>query len=364
MSRATTSIGGLETAILTAAAVFAAGVFEVPRLLVADSGRAAIVALVVTSLLVIAWTWEMARRATRVEGRNLPRALVRRGGMAGRTWLIVLALVEAGLAGAVLTSYAAMAAAVVLPGSPRLEIVALIAAAAYTAAHHRIEGLARTVYVAFMFAALPALLAFTLLLARGEQIATVWPGPHLAVLPILNGAFDGLLLYSGTAAIVAFLPVHKSKGVPGVVSGTLLAFALIVIAFVATLATAGPNFVLTQVWPVVSALRTLVLASFVLNRFGLIVVLAWSAFALTFVAVHLWVATEYTCLAVGSDTWRGPVALVASALAVFMSTRFASVAAFESFARGVVVPMVLAVLVIWLALALVLTWRRPQKAES
>ena len=364
MSSARNSIGGLETAMLTAAAVFAAGVFIAPRLLVADAGRAAGLALVLVSLLVIAWTWEMARRATRVEGRDLPRALLRRGGWAGRAWLMLVALVETALAGQVLTTYAAMAAAVVLPGSSRLEIVVLIAAAAYTAARHRIEGLARAVFVAFLAAALMALLAFALLLARGEQLATVWPGPHLAAVPILNGAFDGLLLYGGSTAIVAFLPAHKSKGVPGVVSGTVLAFVLIAVAFAGTLATGGPNFVLTQVWPVVSALRTLVLASFVLNRFGLIVVLAWSAFALTFAAVHIWVATEYTCLAAGSDRWRGLVAFAATALAVLVTTRLPSLAAFEGFARGVVVPAVFAVFIIWLVLAFVLTWRRPRQAES
>lgn len=365
MRAATAGIGGLETAVLTAAASFAAGVFIVPRLLVADAGRAGILALFCVSLAAILWTILIAGRAQLVEQRSLPLALVQRGGAAGRAWLVLLALFEVVIASEVVLQYVSMAVSIILPGASRLGISALIALAAFTAAQHRIQGLARTVYVSFMFAGVLAVAAFLLLLSRAEQLASVLPGPHLQAAPILFGAFDGLLLYAGSTSVVTFLPAERrSMGMSGVVKGTLLAAVLITIAYVAAVATGGPSYVLTQIWPVMAALRTLVIESFVLNRLGLVVVLSWSAFVLTFAAIHIWAATEYACIAMGSDQWRPVTAFVTTALVVAFTAFGGSQATNESVVREIIAPAVLGVFVSWLALAFALSWRRAPAAEG
>ena len=357
------SIGGAEVAVLTTAGSFAAGVFIVPRLLVADAGRAGILALLLVSLAAIGWTALIARRSRRLDERNLPLALAMRGGVLGRAWLLLLALFELMLAGAVLQQYATMAAAVILPGGSRATIGIIIGLAAFTAARHRLQGLARTVYVSFVFAALLALGAFILLLARSEQLAAVLPGPNLRAAPILLGALDSVVLYAGVTTIVTFLPAHMpAHRMPAVMVGALVLSLLVIIAYVSAVATGGPGYVLTQIWPVVSALRTLVLRSFVLNRIGLIVVLSWSAFVLTFAAVHLWAATEYTCVAIGSQKRRPMLALIAT-LVVLVYTAFGGAeAAIETTLRNVITPAVVVVFLSWLLLAYLLTRRRPEVA--
>ncbi len=359
------SIGGAEMAVLTAAASFAAGVFIVPRLLVADAGRAGILALLTVSLAAIGWAGLIARRSRRLDRRNLPLALAAQGGAFGRVWLLLLALFELLLAGAVVQQYATMAAAVILPGGSRPAIAVVIGLAAFTAARHRIQGLSRTVYVSFVFAALLALGAFFLLLARSEQLASVLPGPHLRAGPILLGAMDSVVLYAGVTTIVTFLPSHRpAHRMPAVVGGTIVLGLLVVIAYVAAVSTGGPGYVLTQIWPVVSALRTLVLRSFVLNRIGLVVVLSWSAFVLTFAAIHLWAATEYTCIAVGNQGVRPAVALIATALVLVYAWLGGAEASIESALRNVITPAVILVFASWLLLAYLLTRRRPEAARG
>jgi len=359
------SIGGPETVVLTAAAAFADSVFIVPRLLVADAGRAGIVALLLLSLAAIAWAAIVAGRARKVAQRSLPLALATRGGIFGRGWLIVLAGFEVLIAAAVVLQYTSMAVAIILPGESRLAISAVITVAAFTAARHRIQGLARTVFVSFLFAGILAAAAFALLLARAEQLASVLPGPHLRPGPILIGAFDSAVLYAGVTSIVTFLPAHRpSRWIPSVVGGTVLVSLLVLVAYVAAVATGGPAYVLTQIWPVVAALRTLVLASFVLNRLGLVVVLTWSAFVLTFAAIHLWAAAEYTCIAIGSDRRRPLVALAASALVLAFSAFAGSQADAGTLLRVVIDPAVVAVFATWLVLAFLLTRRRTQAARG
>ena len=358
MKAAGGSISSAETVILTAAAAFAAGVFVVPRLLVADAGRAGILALGLAAAFAIGWAGLMAARANLTAQRSLPLALTRRAGLYGRAWLGLLALFEVMLAGVVILSYSAMAATVVLPGTPRYVVAGLIAAAAFTAARHRVQGLARTVFVSFTFAGTLAVLAFALLLARSAQIASVLPGPHLAALPIAFGAFDAMLLFAGVTSLVAFMPAQaRPRGVPAVVVGTSVAAILVAIAYVAAVGTGGPAYSLTQLWPVVSALRTLVLASFVLNRFGLVVVLSWSAFVLAFAAIHIWAAAEYATLAIGSARRRPLLALAATALAFSVLFMGGSQAANESLLREVVAPATVLVFLSWVVLGLAVTAR-------
>jgi hypothetical protein len=356
-------ISGRETVVLTAAASFASGVFIIPRLLVADSGRAGILALLLASAVALAWAAVVASRAQRIEGRDLPLAVVRQGGIFGRLWLFALALFEVMIAGSVVSQYTAMATTVILPGGSRLGVAVLFSLAALSAARHRVQGLARTIYVSFLFAAVLALSAFALLLARSEQLAAVLPGPHLQAVPIMVGTLNALVLYEGTAAIVAFMPAHRpGPRTPAVEVGVLVGGLLAVIAYVAAVGTGGPEYVLGQIWPVVSALRTLVLASFVLNRIGLIVVLTWSAFVLTFAAIHLWAATEYAAMAFGIQRWRTLVALGGTLLVISFGLVITSQAQSESVVRGVITPAVVAVLAIWLALSFLLTRRSARAA--
>ncbi len=358
-------IGGPETVVLTAAGAFAASVFIVPRLLVADAGRSGILALILASAAAIAWAALVAGRARHVAQRSLPLALATRGGLLGRGWLFVLAGFEVLIAGEVVLQYASMAAAIILPGESRLAISAVIAFAAFTAARHRIQGLARTVFLSFLFAAALAMAAFALLLARSEQLTSALPGPHLKAAPILVGTLDSAVLYAGVTSIVTFLPAHRpSRWIPSVVGGTALVSLLVLVAYVAAVGTGGPAYVLTQIWPVVAALRTLVLKSFVLNRLGLVVVLSWSAFVLTFAAIHLWAATEYACIALGSDRWRPLLAFGATLLVLGFAAFGGTQADSETLLREVVAPAVVAVFSSWLLLAFLLTRRKAEAARG
>ncbi len=359
--RAGSGISGAETTFLTAGATFATGVFVLPRLLVADAGRAGILALLLVALAAILWTSWIAGRSQRLPARSLPLALVRQGGAGGRAWLVLLALFELLLAGEVSAQFATMAVAVILPGASRFGVSTLILLSAFTAARHRVEGLARTVYVSFLFAGMLAFAAFALLLGRADQLAAVLPGPHLSVGPILAGSIDSIGLYAGATTIVAFLPAQRySRQMPAVIGGVILVTVLIVVAYVAAIGTGGPGYVLTQIWPVVTALRTLVLRSFVLNRIGLVVVLAWSAFVLTFSATHLWAAAEYACIAMDSQRSRPLVALAGTVLAGVFATFSGPEAQTEVIVRHVVGPAVAVVLLSWILLAYLLTRRRPQ----
>ena len=356
------SLSGLEAVALTAAASFAEGVFVMPRILVADAGRAGGLVLLAVALLTAAWATVIAWRAWRVEDRALAAATVRRLGLFGRVWLVVCGAFAVLLAGTMVREYAGMAATVIMPGASRLSVIVLIAVAAASAARHRVEGLARTILIAFVAAALLTAVTFVLVLARAPELFSALPGPHLAVRGLAAGLFDASALFAGTSVLVLLLPFQESahRGLPHVLRGVLLGMAMMILAYVATVGTLGPQYVLSQVWPVVTAMRTLVLSSFVINRFGTVVAMAWSAFVLAFTAIQVWAAGEFWSLAVGARDLRWLFVVLSLAGLVALGVALPDQATTEEFVRGVVDPATIGVFVLWLGVALLAT-RRPAR---
>lgn len=340
----------LEAVVLASAATFAAGVFVAPRLLVAIAGRSGALAVVLSGTVIIAWTYALSHLSSTLPDRALAREMVQRFRVTGRAWLGFAALFEILLATAAVREYILLSRTIVVPMMSPLAVDILLGIAAWTGARHRLEGLSRVVLIYFGAGVAIAGAAFLLLLLRADELWAVLPGPHLSLAPIAQAAFETGFLFSGLSAAAFFLPyqTERPRGLPHLAQGALLSAVLFLLAYAFSVATAGPLYTLSQVWPLVSALRTLELRSFVLNRFGLIVVIVWSAIVLSFVAVHLWAAAESVCRMTGSDSRRALFALCASALMVVGAHLGNSVPQQEMLARWVLSPVTVVVLSGWL----------------
>ncbi|MDA8346255.1 MAG: GerAB/ArcD/ProY family transporter [Thermaerobacter sp.] len=347
-------ISPLEAVIFTAASTFAAGIFVMPRVLIADAGRAGGLALLFACALAVLWAALISHYASRLPDRALGRYFLQKLPFLAYPWLVVVVAFEILITYGALAAYQDMTTAVAMPGFPGLSITIVLALGAWTGARHRLEGLARSVLVFFGSFTTLAVISFLLLLMRGSELAAVLPGPHLAIAPIVRADADSLFLFAGFDAVALVLPyqVASRRGLPHVAVGGILSGALLLLAYVVTVGMVGPNYVLTQTWPVVSALRTLVLHSFFLDRFGLVVIFAWSAILISYVAIHLWAAGEAICQMTGSERGRGWWTLGFTALIMLVSGYAGGgPVQEEAVARGVISPATLFILVGWLSAA-------------
>ncbi len=348
-------ISPLEAVVFTTAATFATGIFYMPRILIADAGRAGGLALLIDLTLATLWSALLSRSANRLPDRGLARYFTWRLPLLAYPWLGVTAIFETVVAYSALTAYQKMTTAVAMPLFPGIAITSLLAVGAWTGARNRLEGLSRAVLVFFTSFTALAVVSFLLLLQRGTEIRTVLPGPNLAFAHILTADADSFFLLAGFGALALTLPyqVARRRGLPHVALGAIASGVLMLLAYVVTVGTVGPNYVLTQTWPVVSALRTLVLHSFFLDRFGLVVVFSWSAIIISYVAIHLWAAGEAVCQIVGSERGRGWWTFASAALVVLAAAYAAgSTVQGEAVARGLLGPVTFGVMVGWLAAAL------------
>ncbi len=359
-------ISAFETVVFTAAMTFAAGIFLAPRILVADAGRGGGLALLGAFILMVAWASALSRLADRLPHRAIAQAAVRRLPYVGYPWLGLVVLMELVIASGALTAYQAMITAVAMPGFPPMAISTLLVLGAWTGARHRLEGLARAVVVFFGAFATLGLLSFLLLLMRGTELAAVLPTADVSAGAILRADLDTMFLYGGFGALALSLPyqVRRRRGLPYAAIGVMVTGALTLLAYIVTVGTVGPAYVLLTTWPTVSALRTLVLHSFFLDRFGLVMVFAWSAIVIAYVSIHLWAAAEAACQITGTERGRGWWALSFSAALLLMSSMSGGPMQEESMARGLEGPVSAALLVGWLlaAAALALFARREPAA--
>lgn len=350
-------ISTLEAVAFTAASTFAAGIFVAPRLLIADAGRAGGLALLLLMLAAVLWAMGISRLSRQIPRREVASYLVRRLPYFGHIWLGIAALFEAGLAYTALTAYVALAGAVLMPTFPPLSISLAIAIGAWTGARQQMPALARAVLIYFSAFAAFAAVTFALMLLRAQELHLVLPGPNIAFGSIFTADADTLFTVGGFSTIALVLPYQSAsvRGLPHVVTGALASGLLTMLAYVASIGTIGPFFALSQTWPVVAALRTLVLQSFFLNRFGLVVVFAWSAVIITFVSIHLWAAGEAVCRLVGGDRQRPWYTLGFMALVVTLTQLPRGPTQEEEIVRGLASPATLAMLVGWLAIVFTLS---------
>lgn len=350
-------ISVVETASLVAASIVAGGMFTSPRLLVGIAGRSGGVAALLLALFAVGWAAVMARAAQHLSVRSIPQVLMDHARWLGIPWLLFAALFEIVFCATSLREFAGVTTTVFNPMSSSPVLVTLIAASAFTAARHRLEGVARVVFVFFAAFALIAVFSFVVLLMRASDQVAVLPGGPVALGPLLNADAAAFFMISGLSALPFLTFGMDQRGYSAPVWGAGAAGAVMLLAYAATIATGGTAYVLSQIWPVVGALRTLIFREFFINRFGLIVLFAWTGVVISFVAIRLWVFAEAVCLVGGWPGRRAVVAAVGGLLAVAVSQLPDSAPSIQAIAIGVVSPWGMAVILGWLPLAALAYWR-------
>lgn len=360
-------VSPLESVVFTAAATFAAGIFVAPRILTADAGRSGGIALITMYVVAVIWATVLARSAARLPNRAPGVTLVLRLPILGYPWLAAVAIAELMMAAGGLSAYQDMITAVALPNFSTLAVAVLFAAGAWTAARHRMQGLSRVVLVFFTFFTALALVSFLLLLTRASEMHALLPTAHLSLAGIATADVDTLFLFSGLGTLALTLPYHvrRESGLPHIAIGIAVTGVLTLLAFVATVGTIGPDFVLASTWPLVTALRTLVLRNFFIDRFGLVVVFSWSAITLCFLAIHVWAAGEAICQMVADERGRGWWTLGGMIIVVGLVVVSAGPVHEETMARSVEGPVALGLALGWLLVTLGLAWgRAPRPAPQ
>lgn len=338
-------ISPVQFAVLVTAAYIASGVFEFPRQLVAGVGPDALYAYVlecVTAWLGL-WLWLRVNRLC-------PSLAV--AAFAGRLvtapvgyalWLFTLVL-HTLLAVVVLTNFAAVMHAFFLDETPRVAVdLALVGTAVYVA-WFGLAPLARTLQVIYIAAVALSVLMAALLISKMNSTYALVPSTDLHLGAIALAAYRGSYIFWGYEITVTLFPfvrpeqrVRGERYALGAMAGTFLFFGL---GYIFTLGVSGPYLLAHSVWPGVSTLRLIDVASFLIDRLGLFLVTLWALFVVAFLTLRLWCLGQDVLAVVpapGPKPYRF-LLLGFAAVVVVASTRIPNVVQLEALMQGQVVP--------------------------
>lgn len=353
-------VSTLEALVITASGALAGSIAGAPRVILSVAGRSGFIALILLGIVGVLWTMWMTSLARGLPHRSIPVAIGRLSQWIARPWLVFVAGFEVLYCATALREFSIVVATIFIPMSPVPVIMALIAGCAFTAARHRLEALSRVVMVFFFLFMVPAVVSLGLLIARADDQWALLPGGPVVLSSLMHAELVTFFLIAGLSIVPLLLPyaatLAPEKGIAGPILGAAFTGFVVLLSYSAAVTTGGPGYVLTQLWPVISALRTLVFRDFFINRFGLLVLFAWSGLILSFVAIRLWAFSEAMCLATGLTSRRAIAAGVGAVLAILIGLIPDSVLSVQQMVVTLVSPGGILIAAGWICVGLLAAW--------
>lgn len=358
--RVSRRISTLEALIVTASGALAGSIAGAPRVILSVAGRSGFIAVLLLGAVGLLWTASITSIAKGLPHRSIPIALSRLSPWIARPWLVFVAGFEVLYCATALREFSIVVTTIFIPMSPVAVIMALIAGCAFTAARHRLEDLSRVVMVFSFLFMVPAIVSLGILIARADDQWALLPGGPIALSSLMQADLVAFFLIAGLGVVPLLLPyeatLKPARGTSGAIMGAAVTGFVVLLSYSAAVTTGGPGYVLTQLWPVISALRTLVFRDFFINRFGLLVLFAWSGLILSFIAIRIWAFSEAMCLATGLTSRRAIAAGLGTVIAFLIGLIPDSVVSVQQMVVTIVSPGGLLALTGWLCLGLLAGW--------
>lgn len=340
-------VSASQFALMLTAAYVASGIFAFPRELVAAAGPNAPYAfgLECAGALFGLWMWFRVNRIHPSRPLSFAKDLLTPW-LAAPTLLMTL-LVHIALAVVVVSDFAFVLHSFFLTETPIFALQASLVAVAVYVAWFDVPALARTVQFIYLLATALSLLIGLLLLPHMTSLYAVVPSPDIAVAPVLLGAYKGSYLFWGYELTVTLYPLlrpqDRAKAERYAYLAMAATFVFFALGYILTMGVSGPQLLVNSIWPGVSTMRLVNIGSFLINKLGLLLVVFWGIFVLTFTAARLWclaydVSPLFGNFSVG---WYRGILLLFSAAVLWCVQAFPTPVHLIAFAQEVMVPVVL-----------------------
>lgn len=343
--KTTRTISPTQFAILVVTGYLGVGIFQFPRELVYYGGADALYgfALDCGAALLGLWLWFQVNRLR--PGEQL-------SGFAGKLvtpllawpmWLLTVAIHLVLLLG-VLANFGFVMNAFFLPDTPPLIISAGACLTGMYVAWFDTPVLGRTAEVVFIPTATLSILLGILVVTKVTSGYALLPSTDLHLGPILDAAYHGFYIFWGYEVTVTLYPfVRRSEQALarryafGAMEGTFLFFLF---GYAITMGIQGPYLLVLSQWPPVSSLRLVDVSAFIINKLGLLVVVLWGLFVVSFASVRVWCLAHdvLPVLKLKTFTWYRAFILLFGGLAIYGTTYFPTVGDLMVFAQTWVLP--------------------------
>ena len=347
-ARATRSISAAQFALAIAAGYLALGMFHFPRELVIDAGPEALWAFLLDcgAALVGLWLWFRVNRLTPDEpvGASVHRYLTP---VAGYPLNAVTVVVHLALAVLVLANFSWVMVTFFLPNTPAWAIATAILATALYMAWFDTPVLGRVLQSSFVPAVILSVSFGLLLLGKITDAYALVPVLPLHVSPILQAAYHSSYIFWGYEITLTLYPFvregHRRQAERYAYAMMGLTFLFYLFGYFLTVGVEGPDLMRQLIFPPVSVMRLVDVTAFVINKLGLLIVVFWGLFVLSFESLRIWcVVHDIMALThLKTMTQYRALALVLGVLVLILSTQFPNVDAVVFFGQAYMVPTML-----------------------
>lgn len=343
--KTTATISPTQFAILVVAGYIAVGVFQFPRELLYYAGPDALYGFLMDCVAAYGglWLW------FQVNGIRPGEQL---SGFAGKLvtpflawpiWLLTVAIHLVLLMG-VLANFGFVMTTFFLPDTPTWVIGASACLTGMYVAWFDTPVLGRTAEVVFIPTFILSLILGVLVLTKATSGYALLPSPDLHLSPILSAAYHSFYIFWGYEVTVTLYPFVRRADQATARRYAFLAmlgtFGFFLFGYAITLGIQGPYLMIVSQWPAVSSLRLVDVSAFVINKLGLLVVVLWGLFVVSFASVRVW------CLAhdvlpvfkLKSVTWYRAFIVFFGLLGIYGSTLFPTIADLVVFAQTWILP--------------------------
>lgn len=290
-------LSGYELSALLFVGQFGADVVFFPRPLLVFAGQAALISLIVVILVAgasLALTLvALETRARKGTADSLPRLFAGAAGKVAGALLLLGNLLYLALT---LRGYSQLVKSFFYPAIPLWFLVAALLLTVFVSRTSSPIPIARTAEVVLMVVIPLYLVSTGLLLPRLSLAYAVLPPPHLQIGPIFLGVWKSIFIVASFDPLIVLMPYTRAGGVRGVkrhAAYAVMAFsAFLVLWYVTVVGLFGPVHTLSILWPLFTAYRVVAFPAFLLDRVGLILIVAGVLVLTIFLTLRTWVVGQ------------------------------------------------------------------------
>ena len=234
-------------------------------------------------------------------------------------WMLTYAGLRMVVDTALMTLFAQMLTAIFYPFTPLWVLKLIILAEAGWFAGRPLTVLSRNIQFWFPVMALSFFFLAALALGSVQSLWALWPSDQVVLTPLMQAVVGTWFLWTQNDVLVTiahFVQPARARVIRKLaISAILFQSAVILLIYVITVGTVGPEAVMSLRWPLVYVLSNLSSHTFYLSRPGLIILLTWSGAMVFFSASHLFsLSLNLSQLAFHSFRWTRLISMGVAAL--------------------------------------------------
>ncbi len=206
-------------------------------------------------------------------------------------WMLVYTILRMVVDAALLTLFAQMITTIFYPVTPLWFLKLIILVEVGWFGGRPLAILSRNIQVWFPVLALSFFILAAVALNSVQTLWALWPSPHVVLTPVMEAVVGTWFLWTQNDVLITVSHFMRPARARLVRKLTLAAIGfqgvVILVIYLITVGTVGPEAVMSLRWPLVYVLSNLSSQTFYLSRPGLIILLTWSGGIVFFSATHL-----------------------------------------------------------------------------